>query len=144
MTRSKFVGGMGFREIALHNDSLLAKQAWRLLHNTDSLFYKVFKARFFPTTTLMEATDSRTGSYAWRSILHGREVIKRGARWRIGNGQKIKIWQHHWLRRKHPPYLPECPIQDFEDSTVDTLIDPLSRQWMVELVDGLIIHAGGC
>ena len=36
-----------------------------------------------------------------------------------------------------PPYLPECPIQDFEDSTVDTLIDPLNRQWVVELVDGL-------
>ena len=75
MTRSKTIGGMGFRELALHNDSFLAKQAWRLLHNTDSLFYKVFKARFFPNTTIMEATDSRMGSYAWRSILHGREVL---------------------------------------------------------------------
>ena len=44
MTRSKILGGMGFRELVLHNDSLLAKQAWRLLHNTNSLFYKVFKA----------------------------------------------------------------------------------------------------
>lgn len=77
---------MGFRDLALYNDSLLAKQAWRLLHNTDSLFYKVFKAKIFPNTTIMEATDSRMGSYAWRSILHGREVIKREARWRVGNG----------------------------------------------------------
>ena len=77
MTKSKLVGGMGFRDLAMFNDSLLAKQAWRLLHNKQSLFYKVFKASFFPNTSIMEASDSRMGSYAWKSILVGREVIKR-------------------------------------------------------------------
>ena len=47
MTKSKIVGGMGFRDLALFSDSLLAKQAWRLLKNTNSLFYKVFEACFF-------------------------------------------------------------------------------------------------
>ena len=79
---------MGFRDLAKFNDSLLAKQAWRLLHNHNSLFYKVFKARFFPNTTIMEAKDSRIESYAWRSILIGRNVIQRGARWRVGDGKK--------------------------------------------------------
>lgn len=44
-----------------------------------------------PTYTIMEATDSRSGSYAWRSILKGRDVLQRGARWRVGNGESIKI-----------------------------------------------------
>ena len=88
LTKSKDVGGMGFRDLAKFNDSLLAKQAWCLLHNQNSLFYKVFKAWFFPNSTTMEAMDSRIGSYAWRSILVGRDVIQRGARWRVGDGKK--------------------------------------------------------
>ena len=88
MTKSKAMGGMSFRDLAMLNNSLLAKQAWRLLHNHNTLFYKVFKARFFPNTTIMEAKDSRLGSYAWRSILIGRDVIQRGPRSRVGNGKK--------------------------------------------------------
>lgn len=95
MTKSKLVGGMGFKDLTLFNDSLLAKQAWRLLHNKTSLLYKVFKDRFFPNTSITEAVDLRMGLYAWRRILKGRYVIQRGARWQVGNGEKTKIWQQH-------------------------------------------------
>ena len=80
---------MGFRDLAMFNDSPLAKQAWCLLQNTTSLFYRVFKAKFFPDNTIMEAKDSRVGSYAWRSILKGRDVIQRGSRCWVGDGRKI-------------------------------------------------------
>ena len=36
-----------------------------------------------------------SGSYAWKGILRGRDVIL--------NGADIKIWQHCWLPIKHPP-----------------------------------------
>ena len=70
---------MGFKDLALFNDALLAKQAWRLLHNKDTLLHKVFESKFFPTCSFMEAPDNSSGSYAWRSILKGREVLWRGA-----------------------------------------------------------------
>ena len=53
---------MGFRDIAMFNDTLLAKQAWRLLKNLDSLLRKVFKACFFPKGTFMEAKHSSSDS----------------------------------------------------------------------------------
>ena len=84
-------GGMGFKELPLFNDALLVKQTWRLLHNKNSLFYRVFKANFFPNCTIMEAKEGHGGSYAWKSILKGREVIQLGAKWSVGNGNFIKL-----------------------------------------------------
>ena len=37
---------MGFRDLTLFNDSLIAKQAWQLMHKIDTLFYRIFKISF--------------------------------------------------------------------------------------------------
>ena len=91
LCKPKSQGGMGFKGLAFFNDALLAKQTWHLLHDTDSLFYQVLKVKFFPNSTIMEAKNPRNASYAWKSILKGRDVIKRGAAWRIGSGLSDQV-----------------------------------------------------
>ena len=129
LTKSKLEGGMGFRDIAMFNDSLLAKQAWKLLKNPDSLLHKVFKACFFPNCTFMEAKCLSSGSHAWRSILHGREVLLRGCQWRIGNGKAVSIWQDHWLLRKNMPQVQSHRVDTMADAKVEILINGDTRQW---------------
>ncbi|KAL0009461.1 hypothetical protein SO802_010963 [Lithocarpus litseifolius] len=87
LCQAKSEGGMGFKDLGFFIDALLAKQAWRLLHHKESIFYQVFKAKFVPNCSIMEAPDCSSGSYAWHSILRGRDVLLKGARWRVGNGQ---------------------------------------------------------
>ena len=48
LIKFKANGGMGVRDLVMFNNSLMAKHAWQLLQNPDSLFYKVFNAHFFP------------------------------------------------------------------------------------------------
>ena len=91
MCEHKDQGGMGFKDLTMFNEAMLAKLAWRLLHDDNSLFYKVFKARFFPRSSILDAEDSSSASYAWKSILKGREVIRKGALRRVGDGKQIKI-----------------------------------------------------
>ena len=127
-------GGMGFRELSRFNDSLLAKQVWRLKNNEDSLFHRVFKAKFFPNCSIMEANSSSKGSYAWKSIAHARRVIDLGSVWRVGDGKSIKIRGDKWLPSLHSscivsPISSLCPF-----STVSALIDEESHSWKVELI----------
>ena len=129
LTQAKSVVGIGFKDLALFNTALLAKQAWCLLHNKDSLLHKVFKSKFFPNCSFMEAPHSPSGSYTWRSILKGREVLVRGARWRVGNGKSIKIWDDPWLPSLEHPRILSPVIDGLQEATVDCLINLTPRSW---------------
>ena len=91
MCKHKDAGGIGFKDLTMFDEAMLAKLAWRLLKDDNSLFYRVFKAQFFPNGSLLFAKDSSLASYAWKSILKGRDVISKGAMWRVGDGKQIWI-----------------------------------------------------
>ena len=97
MCNPKARGGLGFRNLKAFNLAMLAKQAWRILNNPSSLVARVLKARYFPTGNLLNAKLGSSPSYSWWSIHSSLEVIRRGTRWRVGNGKQIHIWEDRWL-----------------------------------------------
>lgn len=95
MSKPKFMGGMGFRDIKLFNLALLARQAWRPMQDPESLSARVLKARYYPTCGLLDATLPSNPSQVWRSIMEGRDVLSLGVIKRIGSGLDTNIWQEN-------------------------------------------------
>nr|XP_023892530.1 uncharacterized protein LOC112004511 [Quercus suber] len=124
LCRHKKKGGMGFRDVSTFNLAMLAKQAWRLIHNSHSLFYRVYKARYFPNCNFMLAELGPNPSYVWRSLLAARDVIREGSIWKVGDGRNIGMISHKWLQNE-PVFLNEPD----EQMHVSDLINHDTRQW---------------
>ncbi|XP_071681896.1 uncharacterized protein [Lolium perenne] len=58
ITKPKSRGGLGFRDFRLFNQAMLARQAWRLMTQPDSLCARVLKAKYYPRG---ELRDTRAG-----------------------------------------------------------------------------------
>ena len=56
----------------------------------------------------------------------------------LENGNSVRIWQHHWLPRKHPPLVLSPMVDTLADAKVAILIEENSRQWNHELIDGIL------
>ena len=130
-------GGMGFWDLACFNKALLAKQIWRMWKNPMSLVARIMKAKYHPNCSIIEAARGRNPFFAWRSIQSSSDLIQEGLIWRVGNGEKIRIWQDKWLPMPSTFKVYSTPILLHPTATVKELIDSTSKDWNRELIDNL-------
>lgn len=71
----KCYGGMGFKDIRLFNQAMLARQAWRSIEFPDSLCARLLKAKYYPRGNLIGTSfilykplPNLAGSYAWIGV----------------------------------------------------------------------------
>ena len=101
MIMPKGIGGMGFRDLKLFNQALLARQAWRLIYYPDSLCARLLKAKYYRQGKLTDTAFPSNASPTWKAIEYGLELLKKGAIWRVANGQSIRIWRDNWIPREY-------------------------------------------
>lgn len=128
LCKPKAEGGLGFKDLGKFNDALLAKQVWRLLKDHNSLFFCVFKAKYFPNGSIFEA-HAAGGSYAWQSILKARRVISMGIRWGIGDGKSINVYNDSWLPGKGSAKILSPQSGGLDGARVAALINSNTRTW---------------
>ncbi|KAA3471354.1 reverse transcriptase [Gossypium australe] len=105
MCRSKEEGGMGFRNMAKFNISLLAKQGWRIMNNTESLAAKATK-----------------------------DILRKGLIWRVGTGNNISVNCDAWIPNGVNFRL-LSEVELMPDQFVSTLIDNNERIWKEDLIE---------
>ena len=50
---------MGFKDLDRYNEAMIAKQIWRLQIDKNSLMFKVFSTKYFPTDSVFEAKSKK-------------------------------------------------------------------------------------
>jgi hypothetical protein len=128
MTKPKYLGGLGFRDIELFNLALLARQGWRILQNPETLSARILKSVYYPSSSFMQAGLGSQPSKVWRAIWEGREVLAQGLVRRIGTGESTHAWDDNWIPRDGALRPFACRVANPPKRVSDFIIQS-TRQW---------------
>ena len=133
MTKPKYAGGLGFRDIEMFNLALLARQAWRVMQEPNSFSARILKAVYYPEGDFLDAEAGSNPSRVWRAIVEGKGVLAQGIIRRIGTGESTRIWDMNWLPRDGM-MRPLCCTSDNPPQMVGDFIDSTSARWSMQLL----------
>lgn len=80
-------------------------------------------------------------SFAWRSIIFGREFLEKGLRKMVGNGEFLGVWTDPWLfdGRMRIPFMKNILVD--LNFRVNDLIDVQRRDWNLDMLNDLFYPA---
>lgn len=133
----KEFGRMGFRDFYGFNLAMLGKQGWKLFSDPIATICRIYKAKYYPIGDFLNANLRHNPSFAWRSILASQVVLKKGYRWRIGDGGHINIWKDPWLHDPLNFFVEKPMLQELQDWTVQYLMVSGSREWDHETIESM-------
>lgn len=70
------------------------------MNNPQSLVSRVFKARYFPNSHILNAKRSQNSSFIWQGLVTAMEALHGGFRWVLGDGEEILATKDQWIRSK--------------------------------------------
>ena len=133
-------GGMGFKDLTAFNLAMLGKQGWKLHTAPDSLVSRIFKARYFPSTSYLTANLGHNPTYVWRSIFRAEFIVCGGARWSIETGGDISILNEPWLLNGGRIDGSIEGAHFVRDFTVKSLLEENSKRWNETLIRQVFSH----
>ncbi|CAL5428393.1 unnamed protein product [Camellia sinensis] len=98
----------------------------------------MFKGIYYPHSDFLQAVRGARASWAWSSLLKGRELLLKGRRWQIHNGVSVHFWDDRWI-----PTLNNFKVSSLQPPgsgivTVSDAIDPVTKLWKVAVLRTLV------
>lgn len=138
MSLPKAEGGLGFRDLERFNQALLGNQVWRIMQNPNCLMARVLKARYFKDGDILGAVQCKKASYAWKSILYGRDFVKQGMRFINGDGSLVNAWTYPWLD-EHTPRAPRSRMMEATQVKVNQWFRADGQGWDEQKVRDAVV-----
>ncbi|GMP66454.1 hypothetical protein CsSME_00026814 [Camellia sinensis var. sinensis] len=92
----KKYGGLGICKARDQNLALLSKLGWKMLIGENSLWVDVLKNKYLGQQPFLIKKKGKSISYIWKGILNTRELLVQGVCWKLGKGNKVRIWKDWW------------------------------------------------
>uniref|UniRef100_A0A2N9H629 Reverse transcriptase domain-containing protein n=1 Tax=Fagus sylvatica TaxID=28930 RepID=A0A2N9H629_FAGSY len=135
-------GGLGFRKNKNFNKALLAKLAWMVVSNRNSICMKLVRSKYKVRGDWLFKDPVKNSSPLWRAIEKTKKLITKGACFLVGDGTSINVWKDPWI-----PWLQDFKARPKNDNDqqfpimVSSLIDSNSHCWKQELLEQLFDSA---
>ncbi|XP_028055196.1 uncharacterized protein LOC114259389 [Camellia sinensis] len=94
--KRKVEGGLGIRKARAHNAALLTKLGWKILCDKNKLWCKILHSKYLKHHSLFTWPQNKQASHIWRSIRKNRDILRKGVKWVVGNGEHISLWNDWW------------------------------------------------
>lgn len=104
-----------------------------MIKHPELLVSKIFKLRYYPDTSFLNANLGGNPSYIWRSILESQSVINEGFICRIGGGNFVFILNEPWLPDANDPYVHSCSTE-LQNARVCSLLNYSENQWNRDVI----------
>ncbi|KAH9297934.1 hypothetical protein KI387_029616, partial [Taxus chinensis] len=78
--------------------ALIAKMGWRLLSEKQP-WIDVIKTKYLNQQAVYSYLHDEqlpNGSIFWNNLVKSRNFIKKGSKWKIGDGSDINFWEDNW------------------------------------------------
>ena len=135
-------GGLGFRKNKNFNKALLAKLAWMVVSNRNSICMKLVRSKYKVRGDWLFKDPVKNSSPIWRAIEKTKKLITKGACFLVGDGTSINVWKDPWI-----PWLQDFKARPKNDNDqqfpimISSLIDSNSHCWKQELLEQLFDSA---
>ncbi|KAF4363009.1 hypothetical protein F8388_020525 [Cannabis sativa] len=92
-------GGLNFKKFEDINLALISKLGWKLASEDDSLWCKVFKAKYMSNgdKSFWSMKVPKHASFGAKGIMASRDLIRNETCWLIGNGRRAEVWNSPWI-----------------------------------------------
>lgn len=128
INQAKSLRGFRTERYSIINQALLEKVAWRILTSPSCLLARVLTGKYCHKKSFLDAQLPAVCSHSWRSILHGRDLLKENLGKAIGNDQNTKVWKDTWISLDNS----SKPMGPIHESALDLRVSDLltdDLQW---------------
>ncbi|CAN1192974.1 Uncharacterized mitochondrial protein AtMg00310 [Linum perenne] len=129
LRNSVLEGGLGFRSFYDFNLAFIAKLAWRILTQPESLWVQLLKGLYFPRSDFLQSNRHHKSSWIWSGVMEVRKALLHGLRKNIGDGNATCI-SEAWIPEA-TGFKASCSAEFSSTKVSDYIINP-QRIWNVE------------